>query len=176
MPEELKSMARTAMQAEEVPVVTPQADHGEDEFTIVKGKKKAKVMHHVADSHLVEQMTAGMPEEIRDVKRDTTPLVRADVRPNPQYVSAYELKIPAKDENGVDIDPHHWCRERGIVPVRRYVAECVGHPELGAIRTWATGASDAIMLFCQKRKIKNAHMFEFRAVEDPPAKAAPAKK
>lgn len=135
------------------------------------GKKKARVYQHSDPvSPLVDQMTSRMPSGIEEVSRKGSPLEKADVKREPKTVSAYELEIPKKDADGNKIDPCHWVRERGLVPVRRYVVECVGHPELGVIRTWARGASDALMLFCQVRKLRNAHMFDFSAVEDPPAK------
>lgn len=108
----------------------------------------------------IAEMDARMPsksELATDFKPDVVVAKRNEVR----YVPAHELTIPE------GVDPHIWCRDRGIVPVRRYAVWSAKYPELAPVRGWGTGASSVITVFQERHRLKPefAAMANIQAVE-----------
>lgn len=105
-----------------------------------------------------------MPGQARVVKRKDSILTKkAPDHSTISYMSAYEANIPE------GIKAFDWCRERGVILVRRYHVEMVGHPKYSPLETWAEYEGDAIRFFHLHWKIKNPENFQFRVVEVPPS-------
>lgn len=110
-----------------------------------------------------------MPEPPAEVDREATPLVKLDAPIGSKYVPFYDIKFPK------DVDPARWLKDKGIVPIRRYVCELIGHPEFKALGSWAMCSTDAIVNFEQHYQIQPSARLRYSVIEVPPPKSEDTK-
>ncbi len=142
----------------------------DDQEPLVSPEAK-KVIHDKGEPFpFAKELQDRMPGKPRVVRaRKESPLSKkAPDHTTIGYMSAYEANIPEW------VKRFDWCRERGVILVRRYHVEMVGHREYAPLETWAEYEGDAIRFFHLHWKIKNPENYQFRVVEAPPSRRGPA--